>query len=105
MKCTLNFWLYNVGDLKLMICITQPEIWSKVQSQLELRLAQLSPLLYNSIKRLSCFYVQTNYFMLNTKKFILKMFVAMSLTLKYIIMSKIKNILPDINLFQVFIIF
>ena len=34
MKCTLNFWLYNVGDLKLMICIMQPEIWSKVHSAL-----------------------------------------------------------------------
>ena len=34
MKCTPDFWLYNVGDLKLMICITQPEIWSKVHSAL-----------------------------------------------------------------------
>ena len=34
MKCTPDFWLYNVGDLKLMIRITQPEIWSKVHSAL-----------------------------------------------------------------------
>ena len=34
MKFTPDFWLYNVGDLKLMIRITQPEIWSKVHSAL-----------------------------------------------------------------------
>ena len=34
MKCTPDFWLYNVGDLKLMIRITQPEILSKVHSAL-----------------------------------------------------------------------
>ena len=35
------------------------------------------------------------------KSYSLTMFVAMSLTLKYIIMSKIENILPDIDSFQV----
>ena len=35
------------------------------------------------------------------KSYSLTMFVAMSLTLKYIIMSEIENILPDIDSFQV----
>ena len=55
MKSTPDFWLYNVGDLKLMIRITQPEIWSKVHSALgverykDTNLCILYSILYSSI--------------------------------------------------------